>query len=112
MQNLQHPATSPQAPSIQTPAEKLSEAQMLVSSALSYADDEANDFLSWADREQMSRRLSAALRLMREAKEAIRVTESAPFASCVECGAEDFADTLTGEGCQLCAYQSAVSLSN
>ena len=112
MQNLQHPAAPPQAPSIQTPAEKLSEAQMLVASVLSYADDEANDYLTWADREGMSRRLSAALRLMREAREAVRVTEAEPVASCVECGTEEFADTLTGEGCQLCAFQVAVSHTN
>ncbi len=41
MQNLQHPATPTQLiPITQTPAEKLSEAQMLVASAFRRADDE------------------------------------------------------------------------
>lgn len=111
MQNLQHPATPAQPfPTTQTPAEKLQEAQMLVASAYHRTGDEANDYLSWADRDLMSRQLNNALRLMREAREAITpIVESAHVTSCVECGAEEFAETLAAGDCQTCAYLLIVS---
>jgi hypothetical protein len=100
---------TPTAPAViipQTPAEKLSEAQLLISRALRTSDDEARDYLSWGDREMMSRNLTAALRLMREARET--VTAPAPgVACCLTCGEEELAETIEANGCQTCAADLA-----
>jgi hypothetical protein len=93
----------------QTPADLLSEAQMLVASAFRRADDEANDLLTWGDRDRICRSLNDALRLMREVREAITFTEPDPIASCLNCGAEEFADTLAAGGCQTCALLERIS---
>jgi hypothetical protein len=109
MQNLSSPAASAQPlPTTTTPAEKLSEAQLLIASAFRRADDESNDFLSWGDRDAMCRQMNTALRLMREAREAITV-ESDPLASCLSCGAEERADLLAHDQCPTCEFLSAVS---
>jgi hypothetical protein len=92
-----------------TPAEKLSEAQMLVASAFRRADDEANDLLTWGDRDRMCRSLNDALRLMREVREAITFTEPDPIASCLNCGAEEFADQSIRGECRMCAHYNALA---
>jgi hypothetical protein len=116
MQNLSSstPALQPIPTAPATPAEKLSEAQMLVASAFRRADDESNDYLSWHDRDRMCRQLNNALRLIREAKETI--TPAPPAADdddetetiiCSECGDEvDEGQALRGE-CLTCAYYYA-----
>jgi hypothetical protein len=117
MQNL-----TPSTPALQpihtpTPAEKLSEAQMLIASAHACADDESNDYLSWADRDSIGRNLNNALRLVREAKEAITPTvaeEPDPdtIIICSECGGEEFATQAIRGECQTCAYYNALANSN
>jgi hypothetical protein len=105
------PATPATITATQTPADLLSEAQMLVASAFRTADDEANDYLSWADRDRMSRQLNNALRLVREAMENITPAADDDAQTetiiCSECGDEvDEDQALRGE-CLTCAYYYA-----
>jgi len=109
MQNITIPTTAQPLPTANlTPAEKMNEAAFLVSHALRAADDEAIDYLSWGDRDRMSRQLTDALRLMREAREAITVP-AAGVACCLACGEEEFGDVLDAGGCQTCALDLVVS---
>jgi formylmethanofuran dehydrogenase subunit E len=94
----------------QTPADLLSEAQMLVASAFRRADDESNDYLSWADRDRICRSLNDALRLMREVREAITFTEpddETETITCSECGDEVDEDQAWRGECLTCAYYYA-----
>ncbi len=104
-------AATPATITATTPADLLSEARMLIASAHACADDESNDYLSWADRDRMSRQLNNALRLVREAMETITPAADddaqTETITCSECGDEvDEDQALRGE-CLTCAYHYA-----
>lgn len=110
MQNLSPSTPTPQPlpTDLLTPLEKLRRAQDAIVRTRCLADDEANDHLTWGDCDRMSRQLTEATRLMREAIQTL-TPASVPVASCVECGEIELADCLAASNCPTCAYTFAVS---
>lgn len=101
MQNLSPTTPAPQ-PS-PTPSQNLQHAGSLIERAAARVADEWNDHLSWGDRDQITRQLREALRIIRDAR------KPAPLASCLECEAVELADAITSDQCPTCAYSFAVS---